>query len=133
VNFPPIRPPVNTGNDLLRWAREVGERIQTITLQQSTTIQLTPVHGFGTTAEVKQSAIGAGGDTFPQPLHMIFRGEWSNALDYSPGDVVGIYGGTNHGTYVCVTAAPVGSDEPGTAGTSSWAKLSDGFTPNFWE
>jgi hypothetical protein len=133
MNLPPIRPPSGSPQDMQRFCREVSERLQTVTLNQSASLLIQPVHGFGTNVEIRRSSISTAGDTFPQPLHMVLRGEWDDEADYSVGDVVVIIGSANAGTYCCVTLSPAGSPEPGTVGSTAWFKLADGFRPVVWE
>ncbi len=64
----------------------------------------------GTRISVKQQTIQRTSTT-PQSSGMNFRGEWSATVsDYVFGDVVVIRGAIIAGTYVCIAAAPVGSN-----------------------
>lgn len=57
------------------------------------------------------------------PLSMVFRGEFSTALNYSPEDVVVVMGGDNGGQFVATVPVPAGSsEEPGIG--NSWFRLS---------
>jgi hypothetical protein len=61
---------------------------------------------------------------------MVFRGEFSNALNYSAGDVVIVMGGDNAGSFVATVPVVAGSsEEPGVG--NSWQRISS-FTFGQW-
>jgi hypothetical protein len=64
------------------------------------------------------------------PLNMVLRGEFSNALNYSAGDVVIVMGGDNAGSFVATVPVVAGSsEEPGVG--NSWQRISS-FTFGQW-
>lgn len=71
------------------------------------------------------------GDTIvAAPLNMVWRGEYNIGSNYSPGDVVGVYGGDNAGAFMATVPVPAGSsEEPGVG--NSWQRLSS-FTFGQW-
>jgi hypothetical protein len=72
-------------------------------------------------------------DTFPWPLGLVPRGEWSDEVDYAVNDLVLVYGGQNQGAYYAIALAPAGSTEPGTVGNTAWVKISDAVKPSVFE
>lgn len=61
MNKPRINPPSDNLRDIARFCREVSDRLQSLQLLESVTIQLNETSN-GTTAEVKPGLGGGGGD-----------------------------------------------------------------------
>jgi hypothetical protein len=126
---PPALPPIKKMRALTVWLNDLRAYCASLNPMPSANVRINHT-AIGTSWESTAAA-----ETSPKKPNagMVFRGEWSAAVDYLSQDVVVIRGGISGGCYICIRDAPAGVPPTFPADSDFWVQLSPGNALGDWQ